>query len=74
MKVLGKICGTTYSGELLVLLENLPRLHQRVHDIRKNEVGKVVYIFGNVRSPYAVVRPFQRKNLLQMVGRVAYMR
>lgn len=74
MKVLGKISGTTYSGELLVQLEYLPRMHQTIHDSRRNEVGEVVYIFGNVRFPYAVVRPYHKKNLLQMVGRVAYVR
>jgi len=74
LKVVGKICGTTYSGELLVQLENLPRLNQKIHDNRRNEVGRVVYIFGNVRSPYAVVKPFQKKSILQMVGRVAYLR
>jgi len=74
LKILGTISGTTYSGELLVKLEHLPKMHQTVHDNRKNEVGKVAYIFGNVRSPYAVVRPYHKKNLLQMVGRVAYMR
>lgn len=74
MILLGTIRGTTYSGELLVQLEHMPHMNQRVHDNRKNEIGKVVYIFGNVRSPYAIVRPFYRQNMLQMVGRATYVR
>jgi rRNA processing protein Gar1 len=74
LKVLGNICGTTHSGELLVKLENLPRIHQKIHDNRKKEIGRVVYVFGNVKTPYAVVRAFQKKNLLQMMGRIVYTR
>jgi len=74
LKILGNACGTTHSGELLVKVENLPSLHEKVYDRRKNEVGKVVYIFGNVRSPYAVVRLFHKNSLLQMMGKEAYLR
>ena len=74
MKLLGSVCGTTHSGELLVKIENLPSLFERVMDRQKNEVGKVVYIFGNVRTPYAVVRPHRKRDLLQIMGRDIYLR
>ncbi len=74
MQIIGKICGTTHSGEFLVKVEKLPSFHQKVHDRRKNEVGKVVYIFGSVSFPYALVRPFRKKDLLQMMGKEIYMR
>ena len=72
MELIGKVSGTTYSGELIVRAEKMPSLNQRVVDRRKNEIGKVVYIFGSVRFPYALVRPFRKQNTLRLMGREVY--
>ena len=72
--MLGNVRGITQSGELLVMIEHLPEMYAKVFDRRKKEVGKVVYIFGNIRSPYALVRPFRKDTLMQMMGKETYLR
>ena len=74
MQKLGIICSTAHSGELIIRVDNPPRLNQLVHDRRKKNIGKIVHIFGNVNSPYTLVKPFGKMDLLQMVGREIYVR
>lgn len=72
MKLIGRVSGTTYSGELIVRAEKLPSLNQRVVDMRKNAIGKVVYIFGSVSSPYVLVKLFGKQNALRLIGKEVY--
>jgi len=74
LQTLGNISGTTLSGDLLVKVSNLPSIHQKVYDFRKNEVGRVVNIFGNVQSPYVLIRPRNRKDLLLLIGKEVFIR
>jgi len=56
------------------MIDHLPEMYAKVFDRRKKEVGKVVYIFGNIRSPYALVRPFRKDTLMRMIGKETYLR
>jgi RNA-binding protein len=54
---LGKVSNVTPSRNLIVKVENPPKLGFEVVDENLNVVGKVFDIIGPVSSPYAVIKP-----------------
>ena len=57
MKVAGRvrnICGEK-NAVIAIDAGQLPRLHSEVFDHKRNPVGKLVEVFGNIKSPYALV-------------------
>lgn len=57
MKVAGRV--RNICGEKTVVMAinagQLPRLHSEVFDQEHRSVGKLVEVFGNIKSPYALV-------------------
>ena len=45
------------SGNLILKVENEPRIGDTVFDHKGNKMGKVFDLFGPVSSPYLAVRP-----------------
>lgn len=58
MQKLGKVLHSRPRG-LVVQLETMPRLGAEAMNKGGERIGKVLDIFGPVRGPYALVRPFQ---------------
>ncbi|MFZ1128165.1 H/ACA ribonucleoprotein complex subunit GAR1 [Methanoregula sp.] len=57
MKVVGRAT-STYGSRMLVIqcdAAQLPGLYSEVMDRRTKPVGKIMDVFGNVKSPYALV-------------------
>ncbi len=57
MKVVGRAMSTFGSRMLVIQLDaaQLPGLYSEVTDRRLKPVGKIMDVFGNVKSPYALV-------------------
>ena len=57
MKIAGRV--RNICGEKTVVMAidagQLPRLHSEVFDRKQKSVGKLVEVFGNIKSPYALV-------------------
>ena len=54
---LGKVSNVTPSRNMVVKVENTPKIGFEVVDENLNVVGKVFDIIGPVSSPYAVIKP-----------------
>lgn len=74
MKELGMVRTITHSGHMIVKANFAPRLNTKVLNSRMLVVGEVSRVFGNVRSPYATIRPMEKnmKGLLALVGKALY--
>ncbi len=57
MQRLGLILHMTPSRNIVVKLENVPRIGETVVDDNLKPVGKVLDILGPVSSPYATIAP-----------------
>ena len=57
MKVIGQVHNICSKNSAVIAIDGgqLPRLHSEVVDLRKKPVGKLVEVFGNIRTPYALV-------------------
>ena len=57
MKVVGRAMSTFGSRMLIIQIDaaQLPGLYSEVTDRRMKPVGKILDVFGNVKSPYALV-------------------
>lgn len=57
MKVVGQVKNICGKNTAVIAIDGgqLPRLHSEVVDLRKKPVGKLVEVFGNIRTPYALV-------------------
>ncbi len=54
---LGKVLNVTPSQNMVVKLENAPKLGAAVIDENLKNVGSIFDIIGPVSSPYAVIKP-----------------
>lgn len=54
---LGRVLNVTPAQNVVVKLENIPKMGAAVNDENLNVVGRVFDIIGPVSAPYAVVRP-----------------
>ncbi|MBS7659749.1 MAG: Gar1/Naf1 family protein [Candidatus Bathyarchaeia archaeon] len=54
---LGSALHISSSGNIIVKIENLPKIGDKVVDENLNVVGEVFDIFGPVSAPYAAVKP-----------------
>ena len=57
MKVIGQVHNICSKNSAVIAIDGgqLPRLHSEVVDLRKKPVGKLVEVFGNIKTPYALV-------------------
>ncbi|MDE4908091.1 RNA-binding protein [Methanogenium marinum] len=57
MKIVGQVHTICSKNSAVITIDGgqLPRLHSEVVDQRKKPVGKLVEVFGNIKTPYALV-------------------
>jgi len=68
---LGLILHMSPTRNIIVKLENMPRIGETVVDENLKSIGKVFDILGPVSSPYAAVRPVIQ-NAEKYVNRMLY--
>jgi RNA-binding protein len=61
----------TPSGNIIVKIENLPKIGENVVDENLKTVGKVFDILGPVSSPYAAVKP-ETQETKRLANKVLY--
>jgi RNA-binding protein len=72
MKLLGVVQDIGFDGKLIVRGSFAPGFRDRVVDNRSKPLGFVRRVFGPVDSPYIMVEPTGRSNLLAAVGKQVY--
>ena len=61
------------SHNIIVRVENIPRIGEVVFDKNLKSIGKVFDLFGPVSSPYAVVKPRSRvQNSRKVINKIVY--
>jgi len=68
---LGRVLHISSSKNIIVKVENTPKIGETVVDERLKPIGEVFDIFGPVSSPYAAVKPRISK-LDVLVGKFLY--
>jgi len=58
---LGRVLHVSPSRNIVVKIENIPKIGETVVDENLKPVGKISDIFGPVSSPYASVKPTLRE-------------
>ena len=61
MQRLGRALHISPSRNVIIKIENIPRIGETVVDENLRHVGKIFDIFGSVSSPYAAVKPTIRE-------------
>ena len=76
MKRLGIVGKIIYNGLILVSAEHVPDKDAMVIDARMNPVGRVIRVFGPVKSPYVTIFPANKdtKTLLNLIGKEVYLK
>jgi RNA-binding protein len=68
---LGLILHASPNRNIIVKLENIPRIGETVVDENLKPIGKVFDILGPVSSPYAVIKPLIR-NVESYMNKMLY--
>jgi len=68
---LGRVLHITPSRNIIVRIENLPKIGENVVDENLKSIGKVFDILGPVSSPYATVKPTIQE-IERLVNKVLY--
>lgn len=63
MKFLGISLHVANSGKLIARIDKTPNIGGIVFDSNKNKIGKVNYIFGPTKKPYASIRLFKSADI-----------
>ena len=72
MKLLGVVQDLSHDGRLIIKSKFAPMKGAVVRDNLKARVGRVVRVFGPVRSPYVAVEPEEEMKTLAILGREVY--
>ena len=72
MKLLGVIQDISFDGRLIVRGAFAPDPRERVVDNRSKSLGYIRRVFGPVDSPYIIIEPAGKSNLLAAVGKQVY--
>ena len=72
MKLLGVVQDLSHDGKLIVRSRFAPMKGAVVRDNVKARVGRVVRVFGPVRSPYVAVQPEEEMKTIAILGREVY--
>ena len=72
MKLLGVVQDLSHDGKLIIKSKFAPMKGAVVRDNLKARVGRVVRVFGPVRSPYVAVQPEEEMKTLAILGREVY--
>ena len=71
MQRLGRVLHTSQSKNIVVRVENIPKIGAEVVDENLKPLGKVYDVLGPVSSPYVSIKPiFQDKEKLE--GKMLY--
>jgi RNA-binding protein len=54
---LGRVLHVSQSRNIIITIENLPKIGEAVVNENLKPIGKILDIFGPVSSPYASVKP-----------------
>jgi len=54
---LGRVLHISPSKNIIIKIENIPKIGQTVVDENLKTVGKIFDLFGPVSSPYVAIRP-----------------
>jgi len=54
---LGRVLHVSQSRNIIITIENLPKIGEKVVDENLKPIGKILDVFGPVSSPYASVKP-----------------
>lgn len=71
MQRLGLILHMSPNRNIIVRLENIPRIGETVVDENLKSIGRVFDILGPVASPYAVIKPVIQ-NAENYINRMLY--
>jgi rRNA processing protein Gar1 len=58
---LGRVLHITPSKNIIIKVENVPRIGETVVDENLKTVGKIFDIFGPITGPYATIKPVIRE-------------
>ena len=72
MRLLGVVQDISHDGKLVVKARFAPKTREVVKDNWKAEIGRVVKVFGPVRSPYVTIEPRRELKTLAVLGREVY--
>jgi len=68
---LGRVLHISPSRNVVIKIENIPKIGETVIDENLKTIGKVFDIFGPVASPYATIKPTIRE-LEKLVNKMLY--
>ena len=71
LKRLGQALHISPSRNIIVKIENVPKIGEIVVDENLKHIGKIFDIFGPVSSPYAAVKPSTRE-LERLTSKILY--
>ncbi|HJX04721.1 MAG TPA: hypothetical protein VJ489_02775 [Thermoplasmata archaeon] len=72
LRLLGVVQDISHDGKLVVKARFAPKMREIVKDNLKTEIGRVVKVFGPVRSPYVTIEPRRELKTLAVLGREVY--
>jgi len=72
LRLLGVVQDISHDGKLIVKARFAPKTRELVKDNLKAEVGRVVKVFGPVRSPYVAIEPRKEVKTLAVLGKEVY--
>jgi len=58
---LGRVLRISPSRNIIIKIENIPRIGETVVDENLRPIGKIFDMFGPVSSPYAAIKPTIRE-------------
>jgi len=68
---LGRVLHVSQSRNIIITIENLPKIGETVVDENLKSIGKILDIFGPVSSPYASVKPTVQE-IGEFAGKMLY--
>jgi RNA-binding protein len=72
MKKLGTVKTIIHDGSILLQATEVPSPGTRVCDMRGDEVGRIIRVFGPVTGPYVSVRPKPGTETVGLLGATLY--
>jgi len=69
---LGRVLHVSQNRNIIIKIENIPKIGAKVIDENLKPVGKVLDIFGPVSSPYASLRP-STQGIGKSLDKILYM-
>ncbi len=72
MQRLGKVLHMSPSRNMIVKIENMPKIGEKIFDENLKPIGKIFDIFGPISSPYVAVKPVTQ-NVEKSANKMLYM-